>query len=71
MYCLRLQVKWKFIKHAGAVKSILDTVVSELAQDQKRKFSYTEMAFFAKWWNTQNDTVKQMVCQTILAGLVL
>ena len=58
------------IQQAGAVKSILDTVVSELAQDQKRKFSYTEMAFFAKWWSIQNDTVKQTVCQTIL-GLVL
>lgn len=49
------------VHRAGAVESILETVVSELAQDQKRKFSYAEMAFFAKWWNTQNDTVKQMV----------
>lgn len=46
---------------AGFVKKILDSVVSELSKDQRRKFNYVEMAFFSNWWNEQNDTTKHKV----------
>ena len=48
------------IQHA-AVKYILDTVVEELGKNKDRKFIYVEIAFFTRWWNEQNDDIKQKV----------
>ena len=48
------------IQHA-AVKYILDTVVEELGKNGDRKFIYVEIAFFTRWWNEQNDDIKQKV----------
>jgi len=48
------------IQHAG-VQYILDTVVEELAEDEKRTFIYVEMAFFKRWWNEQSKETQQLV----------
>lgn len=35
------------------VHSILDTVVSELLKDKNRRFIYSEVAFFSRWFDLQ------------------
>ncbi|XP_065910012.1 lysosomal alpha-mannosidase-like [Dysidea avara] len=48
------------IQHAG-VQYILDSVVEELADDEKKTFIYVEMAFFTRWWNEQSKETQQLV----------
>ena len=40
---------------------ILDSVVEELADDEKKTFIYVEMAFFTRWWNEQSKETQQLV----------
>ena len=49
------------IQHAG-VQYILDSVVQALAADPTKTFIYVEIAFFARWWDEQNDDTKALVC---------
>ncbi|XP_034129779.1 lysosomal alpha-mannosidase-like isoform X3 [Drosophila guanche] len=55
------------IQHAG-VQYIIDTVVSELIKDPKRRFIQVETSFFAKWWKEQSETVKQVVKKLVNEG---
>ncbi|SPP81505.1 blast:Lysosomal alpha-mannosidase [Drosophila guanche] len=55
------------IQHAG-VQYIIDTVVSELIKDPKRRFIQVETSFFAKWWQEQPETVKQVVKKLVNEG---
>ena len=48
------------IQHAG-VQYILDSVVLSLLKNADRKFIYVEIAFFKRWWNQQNDNMKDVV----------
>ncbi|XP_022230104.2 lysosomal alpha-mannosidase-like [Drosophila obscura] len=48
------------IQHAG-VQYIIDTVVSELIKDPKRRFIQVETLFFAKWWQEQSEEAQQSV----------
>ena len=48
------------------MKYILDTVVEELGKNKDRKFIYVEIAFFTRWWNEQNDDIKQKVLLIII-----
>ena len=48
------------IQHA-AVQYILDTVIEQLLVDENRTFIYVEIAFFVRWWNQQNDKMKEIV----------
>ena len=52
----------------ASVQYILDTVVTELANDPAKRFVYVEMAFFYRWWNQQNDNIKQLVRTLINEG---
>ena len=56
------------IQHA-AVQFILDTVVDQLLQDPNRRFIYVEMAFFHRWWNEQDDALKDQVKTLVNEGL--
>ena len=40
---------------------LIDTVVDELAKDPNKRFVYVEIAYFWRWWNEQNDEIKQLV----------
>ncbi|BFF95147.1 lysosomal alpha-mannosidase-like [Drosophila madeirensis] len=55
------------IQHAG-VQYIIDTVISELIKDPKRRFIQVETSFFAKWWQEQSETVKQVVKKLVNEG---
>lgn len=48
------------IQRAG-VEYILDTVVSCLADDPNRTFTYAEIAFFERWWRRQSSKTKLQV----------
>ncbi|VDP69967.1 unnamed protein product [Echinostoma caproni] len=64
--------------YSGLVKSILDSVITELLRNRAYKFTYVEMAFFTQWWREQTpkrqDTIRQLVLdgrlQFDLAGWV-
>ncbi|XP_071953152.1 lysosomal alpha-mannosidase-like [Antedon mediterranea] len=55
------------IQHAG-VQYILDSVVSELLKDPKKRFIYVEIAFFARWWHEQDDEMKLNVKKLVNEG---
>ena len=52
----------------AGVKYILDTVVQELQRDTRRTFIYVEIAFFARWWNEQSATTKEIVKKLVSNG---
>ena len=46
---------------------ILDTVVTSLAQDPARKFTYVEQAFFQRWWR-ELSPARQAATKALVAG---
>lgn len=48
------------IQFAG-VNYIIDSVIQALLADPARKFIQVESAFFSKWWDDQNDDLKEKV----------
>ena len=48
------------IQHAG-VREILNSVIPYLITDPSKRFIYVEMAFFERWWNEQNKTMRMEV----------
>lgn len=52
----------------ASVKSILDNMVLSLEDDKDRTFIYVEMAFFTKWYYTQNQDVKLRVKKLLKEG---
>ncbi|XP_075989719.1 lysosomal alpha-mannosidase-like isoform X1 [Anticarsia gemmatalis] len=55
------------IQKAG-VQYILDSVIRELWEDQKRRFIYVETAFFWKWWVRQPVKVQAAVRDLVSQG---
>jgi len=43
------------------VRFILDSVVDALQKNPFRRFTYVEMAFFARWWEEQSEARKDVV----------
>lgn len=52
----------------GAVQFILDTVVSELLNDPKKRFVYVEMAFLYRWWREQLESTRNAVRKLVSEG---
>lgn len=52
------------IQVAG-VQYILDTVVQALAANPHRKFIYSEMSFFMRWWDQQDDDTRALVSKLV------
>ncbi|KAK7483766.1 hypothetical protein BaRGS_00024982, partial [Batillaria attramentaria] len=50
------------------VQYILDSVIPELQRDPTRRFTYVEMAFFARWFRQQDDAMKKDVKQLVNEG---
>ena len=46
----------------------MDSVMSSLASNPDRKFTYVEMAFFARWWRRQSDATKASVRDFVRKG---
>lgn len=40
-------------------KGIIDSVISALAEDDRRTFIWTEISFFQRWWSDQNAVTQQ------------
>jgi Glycosyl hydrolases family 38 N-terminal domain len=55
------------IQHAG-VQYILDSVVQYLPLSPLYRFTYVEMAFFTRWWNEQDETIKLKVQELVASG---
>ncbi|XP_064609244.1 lysosomal alpha-mannosidase-like [Liolophura sinensis] len=43
------------------VQYILDTVIPQIQMDPTRRFIYVEIAFFKRWWDEQDDTIRHIV----------
>ncbi|KAK8939040.1 hypothetical protein KSP39_PZI011171 [Platanthera zijinensis] len=52
----------------ACVRSVLDSVVSALRDDENRRFIFVEQAFFQRWWREQSDSVKKIVKGLISSG---
>eukprot|EP00903_Cladosiphon_okamuranus_P006567 g6415.t1 len=52
----------------AGVQYILDSVVSALEEDEKRKFVYAEQAFMWRWWRQQNSDKKKTVRRLVSDG---
>ncbi|KAG4070459.1 hypothetical protein HA402_005691 [Bradysia odoriphaga] len=52
----------------AAVDVIIDSAVDALLQDPSRRFIYVEMAFFSKWWNDQDEEMRDQVRMLVNEG---
>jgi lysosomal alpha-mannosidase len=52
----------------ASVQYIIDSVVQALLENPKRRFIYVESAFFSKWWNEQDDDLKEKVKMLVDEG---
>ena len=43
------------------VEKILSNVIKNLMENEKRTFVFSEISFFKKWWDNQNETIKSNV----------
>jgi alpha-mannosidase len=50
------------------VRDIITSVVQALKDRPDRRFSQTEIYYFERWWNEQNDTVKEDVKRLVAGG---
>lgn len=50
------------------VRDIITSVVEALNADSKRRFSQTEMYYFERWWNEQNQTTRENVRKLVDSG---
>ncbi|XP_053388235.1 lysosomal alpha-mannosidase-like isoform X2 [Mercenaria mercenaria] len=55
------------IQNAG-VQYVLDSVIKELLADPTRRFIYVEIAFFARWWREQHDSMRHVVKGLVNSG---
>lgn len=53
------------IQHAG-VQYILDSVIPALDADPSKRFIYVEIAFFKRWWDQQDVSMKETVKKLVL-----
>lgn len=45
-------------------------MIPELLSDPTKRFIYVEMAFFARWWREQDNTMKENVRKLVNEGEV-
>ena len=55
------------IQHAG-VQYVLDSAILELQKDPNRRFTYVEMAFFARWFYDQTAETQDVVRELVAIG---
>ncbi|XP_043267242.1 lysosomal alpha-mannosidase isoform X1 [Venturia canescens] len=55
-------------KQLAGVQYILDTVIVALRGHPERRFIYVETAYFWKWWNRQDEAIKEEVRSFINDG---
>ncbi|XP_055954551.1 lysosomal alpha-mannosidase [Patella vulgata] len=55
------------IQIAG-VQYILDSVIPQLINDPSKRFIYVEIAFFARWWREQTDSMRHVVKGLVAEG---
>ena len=47
---------------------IYDTVIQQLSENPQRKFIFVEMAFMRRWWERQNNQIKNQTRRLLHAG---
>eukprot|EP00048_Salpingoeca_helianthica_P001784 m.51619 g.51619 ORF g.51619 m.51619 type:complete len:1134 (-) comp11716_c0_seq2:511-3912(-) len=54
--------------YLNQVQWILDTAIQCLLDNPERKFTYVELAYFYRWWQTQPETTKEAVRGLVKRG---
>ena len=54
--------------YIGGVKDIFDTTVTELLANPNRTFTFSEMKYFKRWYDDQEQGVKDKVKQLVKSG---
>ncbi|CAN8264032.1 unnamed protein product [Cochlearia groenlandica] len=52
----------------ACVRNVLDSVVDSLRRDPNRKFVWSEMAFFTRWWEEQSHETREQVRRLVRTG---
>lgn len=55
-------------KNMVGVRHILNSVVPQLVMDPKKRFIYVEMSFFYKWWEEQEEPMRDIVRRLVNEG---
>lgn len=51
--------------YQGQTKHILTNTVNYLIQNQDKKFNWSDIAFFHRWWTDQNTDIKEKVMDLV------
>ncbi|KYQ91114.1 EGF-like domain-containing protein [Tieghemostelium lacteum] len=54
--------------YGKTVKEILDKTVKHLIKDKNKKFSWSEISFFKKWWELRDNTLRESVRELVRDG---
>ena len=52
----------------AGVQFILDSLIPQLLMDREKRFIYVEMSFFVKWWEEQEEDMRNAVKQLVNEG---
>ncbi|XP_044592334.1 lysosomal alpha-mannosidase isoform X2 [Cotesia glomerata] len=58
----------RILTQKAGVQYIIDSVIEALRRDPARKFIYVETAFLWKWWQRQDEKIRQEVKQFVNEG---
>lgn len=50
------------------VQFILDSLIPQLLMDKSKRFIYVEMSFFSKWWDEQDEAMRNIVRKLVEEG---
>jgi len=65
LYCIASAAQYYFVRD---VDRILTNVVQELTKAPDRRFVWSEVSFFMRWWGEQAYDVKQTVRRLVQSG---
>lgn len=48
------------------IKYVLKSIIYSLEENENRRFTFSGISFFYKWWYEQNDNIKERVKKLLL-----
>jgi hypothetical protein len=54
--------------YIGGVRDILDSVISEMIENQNLTFTYAEVKYFKQWYDLQGEDIKEEVKKLVKNG---
>jgi len=57
-----------FVFSPAGIQYIISSTIPELESNPNRTFTYVEMAYFARWFYEQNDSMQERVRKLVASG---